>query len=155
MWKTPKVNWLPIDYYNIDDWQRVRSNLEHLRNWLIDMKSTMPPLLETDTGRGYNELPFVHLVNNMEQNLANLQETFGVDFTEDTAQRTWYERLDIMYKNNPTYADWNRWETILKLVYESLQYIDTYVFTPISSTCHCGSERTLIRFSRGRELYER
>lgn len=150
MWTTPKVNWQSTDYYNIEDWQRVRSNLEHLHTWLQNLKASGPPLLETDTGRGYNELPYVYLVNNMEENLANLQETFGVNFVEDVARKTWYDRLDIMYESNPTYADWNRWETILKRVYESIQYIDTYIFSTISGTCYSGSERTLIRFSRGR-----
>lgn len=150
MWTAPKVNWRSIDYYNIEDWKRVRSNLEHLYTLLKNSNTSGPPLLETDTGREYDELPYVHLVNNMEKNLANLQETFGVSFTEDVAQRTWYDRLDIMYTSNPTYQDWNRWENILRLVYESLQYIDTYIFSPVSNTCYCGSDRTLIRFSRGR-----
>lgn len=150
MWTQPKVNWKSIDYYNIEDWQRVRSNLEHLYSWMMNAGLGPKPLLITDTGRGYAELPYVHLVNNMEQNLANLQETFGVSFIEDVAQKTWYERLDIMYSSNPSYSDWNRWEIILMRVYESIQYIDTYIFSQISGTCHSGSERTLIRFSRGR-----
>lgn len=152
MWTTPKVDWKATDYYNIEDWQRVRNNLEYLRDWLQNLKTSGPPLLETDTGRGYNELPYVHLVNNMEENLAELQEILGVSLTEDVARKTWYDRLDIMYAGNPTYQDWNRWENILLLVYMSIQYIDTYVFTPISGTGYCGSDRTLIRFSRGREL---
>lgn len=150
MWSQAKVNWKSIDYFNIEDWQRIRSNLEHVCNWIQNTGVGHITLLDTDTGRGYAELPYVHLVNNMEQNLANLQEIFGVDFTEDVAQKTWYDRLDMMYSSNPTCADWNRWETILMRVYESIQYIDTYVFTPISGTCNCGSERTLLRFSRGR-----
>lgn len=150
MWTQPKVNWRSIDYFNIEDWQRIRNNLEHLRNWMLNAGLVPKPLLDTDTGRGYEELPYVHLVNNMEMNLANLQETFGVSFTEDVAQRTWYERLDMMYSRNPSYSDWNRWETILLRVYESIQYIDTYIFSQISGTCHSGSERTLLRFSRGR-----
>lgn len=150
MWTQSKVNWRATDYFNIEDWQRIRSNLEHLRGWMLSAGLEPKPLLETDTGRGYEELPYVHLVNNMETNLANLQETFGVSFTEDVAQKTWYERLDMMYRSNPSYADWNRWETILLRVYESIQYIDTYIFSPIGGTCYSGSERTLIRFSRGR-----
>lgn len=150
MWSTPKVNWKQTDFYNIEDWQRVRSNLAYLRDWIQRAGLGNLNLLITDTGRGYEELPYVHLVNNMEANLASLREIFGVDFTEDVAQRTWYVRLDIMYKSNPTYRDWNRWELILKRVYESIQYIDAYVFAPISDTCYCGSDRTLIRFSRGR-----
>lgn len=150
MWSTPKVNWKQTDFYNIEDWQRVRNNLAYLRDWIQSAGLGTVNLLITDTGRGYAELPYVHLVNNMEENLASLRETFGVNFTEDVARKTWYERLDIMYSSNPTYRDWNRWETILLRVYESIQYIDTYVFTPISGTCRCGSERTLIRFSRGR-----
>lgn len=152
MWTQPKVDWKSTDYYNIEDWRRVRTNLEYLHSWLLDLKAAVPPLLETDTGREYDELPYVHLVNNMEENLANLQETFGVDFTEDVARKTWYDRLDIMYKSNPTYQDWNRWEIILQLVYESMQYIDTYIFSAISGTGYCGSSRTVLRFSRGRAL---
>ena len=150
MWTTPKVNWKPTDYYNIEDWQRVRSNLEHLRNWLQNHKVTVPTLLQTDTGRGYAELPYVHLVNNMEKNLATLRELLGVDFTEDVAQKTWYDRLDSRYEVNPTCLDWTRWELILLLVHNVIQYIDTYVFQPTSGTCYCGSVRTLARFSRGR-----
>ena len=150
MWIQPKVDWRSVDYFNIEDWRRIRSNLEHLRSWMLAAGLRLKPLLDTDSGRGYEELPYVHLVNNMEKNLASLQETFGVSFTEDVAQRTWYERLDIMYSSNPSYIDWNRWETILSRVYESIQYIDTYIFSTISGTCRSGSERTLIKFSRGR-----
>lgn len=150
MWIASKVDWKSTDYFNIEDWQRVRSNLEHIRDWLQSSGMISAPLLETDTGRVYDELPYVHLVNNMEVNLAKLRETFGVAFTEDVAQKTWYDRLDIMYTSNPTYADWNRWETILQLIYESLQYINTYIFTSVSGTCYCGSARTEAKFSRGR-----
>lgn len=150
MWDTPKVDWESTDYYNIEDWHRVRNNLEHLRTWLQDFGFPRLILLETDTGRKYNELPYVHLINNMERNLANLRELLGVDFTEDIDQKTWYGRCNEMYKSNPTYQDWNRWERILLLVYECIKYLDTYIFSPISNTCFCGSERTLIRFSRGR-----
>ena len=150
MWSAPKVDWKPYDYFNIEDWQRIRNNLEHVCSWILNAWQTQVPLLDTDTGRGYEELPYVHLVNNMEENLAELQATFDVSFTEDVARKTWYERLDIMYRSNPTYQDWNRWETILLRVYESIQYIDTYVFTPICGACRCGSERTLLRFSKRR-----
>ncbi len=150
MWTAPKVNWKSIDYYNIDDWQRVRNNLEHLRNILLKKGVPVSNLLVTDTGKGATELPYVHLVNNMETNLAKLREAFGTDFTEDVSQRTWYERLDVLYTSNPSYRDWNRWELILQRVYESIQYIDTYVYTPVSGTCRCGSERTLLIFPRKR-----
>lgn len=150
MWTTPKVDWKSTDFYNIEDWRRVRSNLEHLRSILIERGTEVTTLLPTDTGKGYTELPYVHLVNNMETNLAELREAFGTDFTEDVSRKTWYARLDHMYISNPTYKDWNRWEIILLRINESIQYIDTYVFTPISGTCRSGSERTLLRFSRGR-----
>ena len=150
MWITPKVDWKSTDYYNIEDWKRVRSNLEHLWSWITINRVSNQSLLQTDTGRNRNELPYVHLINNMEQNLSYLQSVFGVNFTENVAQRTWYSRLDALYTSNPDFNDWNRWEMILKRVYESIQYIDTYVFSSISGTCYSGSERTLIRFSRGR-----
>lgn len=150
MWITPKDSWRPVDFYNIEDWKRVRTNLEHIHSWLQALKVTVPALLPTDSGKEYDEMPYVHLVNNMEQNLATLLLVFGTDFVGGVAPKVWYERLDEMYTSNPTYEDWNRWEYILKCVYESIQYIDTYVFTPVSGSCYCGSERTLIRFSKGR-----
>lgn len=150
MWTQPKVNWKSTDYFNIEDWQRIRANFEHLRNWMLDAGFGKTLFLGTELGLGCAEIPYIMLVNNMESNLASLREIFGVSFTEDVAQKTWYARLDAMYTGNPTFADWNRWETILLRVHESIQYIDTYVFTPISGTCSCGSERTLLRFSRGR-----
>ena len=150
MWIAPKVNWKSTDYYNIEDWQRVRSNLEHIHSWIQSAGFCSKDLLATDAGQNYEALPYVYLVNNMESNLANLREAFGVDFTEDVAQKTWYERLSIMYSSNPTYKDWNRWETILKRIYESIQYIDNYVYTPVSGTCYSGADRVLLRFSRGR-----
>lgn len=150
MWLTPKVNWKSVDYYNIEDWKRVRSNLEHLWSWMEINRIVSQSLLVTDTGKNREEFPYVYLVNNMEQNLANLRNVFGVNFTEDVVRKTWYARLDALYSTNPNYTDWNRWEIILKRVYESIEYIEAYTFTPISGTCKCGSERTLIRFSRGR-----
>lgn len=150
MWSEPKIDWKSADFYNIEDWQRIRSNLEHIRTWFHDNGWAELTLLETETGRGYAELPYVHLANNMETNLATLRQIFGVDFTEDVAQRTWYDRLDSMYTSNPTCNDWNRWELVLLRVYESIQYIEAYVFAAISGACRSGSDRTVIRFSRGR-----
>ena len=80
MWLTPKTDWRSVDYYNIEDWQRVRNNLEHIRSWLATIKVSGLSLLDTDAGSESNAMPFVHIVNNMEQNLANLQNMFGVDF---------------------------------------------------------------------------
>lgn len=150
MWSEPKTNWRSIDYYNIEDWQRVRSNLEHIHSWLEEHKVSGLSLLETSDSEDCNAMPFVHFVNNMEQNLENLQKLFGTDFTGDVERKVWYARLDEMYSSNPTYLDWNRWEYVLLCIYESIQYIDTYIFTPISGASRCGSERTLIRFSKGR-----
>lgn len=150
MWLEPKVNWKATDYFNLEDWRRIRSNLEHIWSWIEDNRVVTQALLETDTGKGRDELPYVYLVNNMESNLSYLQNVFGVNFTENVARKTWYARLSSLYTSNPDYNDWIRWEMILKRVYESIQYIDTYIFTPISGTCYSGSERTRIRFSRGR-----
>lgn len=150
MWSPPKLDWKSTDYYNIEDWQRVRSNLEHLYNWLQELRSAEPILRQTDGGRGIDELPYVQFVNNLEKNLEGLQKALLSTVPEDFEPKIWYERLDIQYRGNPTSEDWNRWETILQHVYNMIQYIDTYVFLPISGTCRCGSERTLIRFSRGR-----
>lgn len=150
-WQTPKIDWRITDYYNIEDWHRVRGNLEYIWQW-ISNKHRAPKrmLLKTDNGRLCNEIPYVDLVNNMEFNLAYLQEVFGTPFVEDVAQKTWHARLDAMYSANPTYRDWIRWEVILKRVQESIDYIDTYLYSIISGTCYSGSDRTLIRFSRGR-----
>jgi len=121
MWFTPKTNWKETDYYNIDDWDRVCSNLEYLHSCLIDLEISIPSLLETNTGRGFNELPYVHLINNMEENLNNLLNSLNIEITENIQRKIWYDRMDIMYESNPNYQDWNRWENILLLAYKEIQ----------------------------------
>lgn len=150
MWLTPKTNWKSSDFYNIEDWQRVCTNLEHLCSWMHSLGLTVPKLLEMNVGEGYNALPYVHLVNNLEENLESLQRVFGTSLSRDVSKKTWYDRMDDRYGSNPTYQDWNRWESILLMVYESLQYIETASYSIISGTCYSGSERTLSRFSRRR-----
>ena len=31
-WIPPKTNWTPEDYFNVSDWDRIRGNLEYLRD---------------------------------------------------------------------------------------------------------------------------
>lgn len=150
MWLTPKTNWRSSDFFNIEDWQRICTNLDHLCSWMHDLGLTVPTLLDMNVGADCNAMPYVHHVNNLEENLASLQRVFGTDFQEDVSKKIWYARKDANYTSNPTYQDWNRWERILLLVYESLQYIETANFSIISGTCYSGSERTLLRFSRRR-----
>lgn len=150
-WQTPKIDWKSSDFYNIEDWHRVRNNLEHIWTWITNKHRAPTKMLrKTDNGRMLNEIPYVDLVNNMEFNLGYLQEIFGTVFLEDTHQTTWYARLDAMYNSNPTYQDWTRWEVILKRVQESIDYIDTYAFAAVSGAFYSGNGRTLMRFSRGR-----
>lgn len=70
MWQTPKVNWESSDYFNVEDWERIRKNLEYLRDFAVmffDTFSLLPTSAKTVTDWLYaNDL------NALESNLETI-----------------------------------------------------------------------------------
>lgn len=147
---TPKTDWVSTDYYNIEDWERIRDNLTFINDWFLEHKWPSVVLESMATSRGINALPTVELVNRLERNLQALYETTGIPITEWRDSKTWYGRLDALYSANPTYDDWNRWEELAKRLKESIDYVSTYLYQRISGTFYLGNNIRVQLMSRGR-----
>lgn len=149
-WSTPKVDWVATDHFNIEDWERVRDNLIFINDWFKAHNWPSSVLQSMATSRGINALPSVQLVNRLEANLTLIHSTTGIPITEWRDSKTWRARLDALYSDNPTYDDWNRWETLAKRLRESIDYVATYLYQRISGTFYAGNNIRIQHFSRGR-----
>lgn len=150
-WSTPKVTWQATEFYNTEDWDRVRNNLIYCNQWFIDHNYPSVQLNPLVLDRGRAELPTPILVNKLEDNLKMLYDIFGVPFTEWQPREYWYGRLEGLYSRNPNYTDWNRWEQLPKRIKESLDYIETYFWHRVSGTFKCGNYNRIVQLlSRGR-----
>ena len=147
---TTKTDWSPSDFYNIEDWERLRDNLISINSWFRSHNWPKVNLTSMAASRGINSLPSVQLINRLEANIKNMYETTGIPITEFRDSKTWYSRLDSLYSENPTYDDWNRWEMFAKRLKESIDYVDTYLYRRTCGTFYSGNNYRLQLFSRGR-----
>lgn len=62
MWITPKTTWLPTDYINTDDYNRIQGNLAHIANELNIV-------IQAYESQSYTDLPYAEKWNIAEDNL--------------------------------------------------------------------------------------
>lgn len=115
-WITPKTNWVATDYFNIGDWERVRSNLLSLQAYLEELALGSFEVQSLDTPRGINSLPTSELINRLERSLNSAYSLVQNAIPGWQATVTWYARLDSRYLRNPAFTDWNRWEESIEQV---------------------------------------
>lgn len=145
-WQLPKTDWKISDYYNLTDWLRLIHNVEYLgENLNVSVDTTLLYI-----GRGYAEMLYVSTVNALERYLQRLIQATDIEAPAYVFTTTWHAIRDDMYTRNPNYTDWNRWEQVVEWVYGVVDYRNNYKYSVISGTCYAGSDRTLLRFSRGR-----
>lgn len=146
----PKTSWAPIDYFNVEDWNRVVDNLIFVNDWFKLHNWPSAALQSMSLDRGQNSLPYVDLINRLEQNLQRVYEITGINFTEWRNSKTWYARLETQYHSNPNYDDWNRWEQLSKNLMESINYVTVYLHQRISGTFYASADYRIQMLSRGR-----
>lgn len=147
-----KIDWTSSDYMNASDYQNISYNLEDIWNEL-KFSYYIPGNSNPKDMHAVNSvlnIPYVHFINNLEQNLQMILDTMNIEYVEQFFTKTWYARLDENYKENPTFADWNRWELILIAAMLSINYTYEYAYGTPSGTFYAGGFRTLKHFSRGR-----
>ena len=150
-WQVPKTDWKFTDYYNVQDLERVRDNLLYLQQQLVSLGYYSPELNEISTSNSYKTLPTVQLINMLEQNLQTIADTLGTWVDSVWGGReTWVSILSANYMRNPNSGDWNRWEQLTQVVYDSIQYLNVYLHYRIAGTFYAGSNNLVQTFSRGR-----
>ena len=87
MWRTPKTDWHPDDFFNLEDYRRIKENLEYLQGYAYHLY----PTIEMQEMRAFfsrQDLPRAYDFNHFEENLERIN--FG-SFSLDIGDTLEYE----------------------------------------------------------------
>lgn len=114
MWRQPKTDWQPSDYFNIGDYNRIKENLNEIRKQALIL---WPDFSFEDMGedKTYVDYGFyADEINRFESNIDHIcSEVFPFAVGE---RKTFYE--------NQPFIDWkelNRIEEACRLIYGNIQ----------------------------------
>lgn len=114
MWTNPKTDWVSTDFFNLSDYNRIKNNIDYLREKALELYIDFP---FEDMGvdkTSYAQYPYADEFNALEDNLESLrQNTFLFD---DSAPKQWYEN-----QRTPNYEDFNRLERACLLFKEGFE----------------------------------
>lgn len=120
-----KTDWFITDYVNYYDWNRIESNILDLAQYLQSIEYIVPtPSVVTD--RTVHSVPFLSMINRIENNLGAIHTAFGMDPPTYLAQKQWVGGQGF------TYEDANRLEN-------NTQIMKTYGQLIVQSYRYCGS----------------
>lgn len=114
MWQTPKTDWQESDFFNVEDYNRIKGNLNEIRAQAVIL---WPEFSLEDMGadKTYEDYSFyADEINRFETNVGRIcagTYPFAVG-----NQKTFYD--------NQPFIDWqelNRLESACKLIYDNLQ----------------------------------
>ena len=115
-YQIPKTNWKPTDFFNVEDYNRIKGNIKEVHALAV---TVYPSFLIEDMGGDatYVTIPRAEDFNHFETNLCRIRD------------RTYpfFEGKPPMWCPNqpaPSYKDFNRWEQNLKIMYDSLYWQD-------------------------------
>lgn len=134
-WTTPKVDWTSQDYYSTVAWNRVRTNMQEVAQLCPTIDKPEPVILDISISRGSFSLPYVSLVNALEQSLLNISNALDDPLIAHFNKVTWYARKSSNYTHNPSYQDWIRWEQFLLTAYTAISLMDKFNYVCAEITC--------------------
>lgn len=113
-WLEPKTDWQASDFFNIQDYNRIKGNLNEIRTMALTMWPDFS-FEEMGTDKTYEDYGFyADEINKFEENLEHIcQGTFPFDIGEK----------QIFYDNQP-FIDWrelNRIEEACRLIYSNIR----------------------------------
>lgn len=77
MWREPKTDWSPNDFFNLEDYQRIKENLEYLHGYAYHLFPTIE-IAEMRVRASRLDLPRAYDFNRFENNLEVINSnTFG------------------------------------------------------------------------------
>lgn len=113
MWVNPKTNWNVLDYFNIEDYNRIKGNIEYL----MELSSSMYRLTGgVDMGadkRSPEEYYYADEINALTENLECISQT--ILFVDIGERITYYENGAFI-----AWDDLNRIESATMRLYELL-----------------------------------
>jgi hypothetical protein len=120
-WIQPKTNWqggsvngvYTGDYFNLADYNRIKNNLQELRNMAIKLYPEFSVVTGADW-KDYNIIPLPKHFNQLEENLEKIRKNTYPFKTG--AKKTYYGNVAAI-----DFAELNRLESATLLIYENLK----------------------------------
>lgn len=109
----PKINWKSTDFFNIEDYNRIKDNIKEVHALAV---TVYPSFLIEDMGGDvtYISIPRAEDFNHFEDNLIKIRDrTFPF--------AAGGKRLWIANNPAPSYKDFNRWEKLIKIMHDNLK----------------------------------
>jgi len=114
MWQTPKTNWKEGDFFNIEDYNRIKGNINEIRSQALLLWPDFT-FEEMGTDKTYEDYGFyADEINRFETNLDYI--CAGTYAFKIGSRQTFYE--------NQPFIDWeelNRVEEACRLIYSNIQ----------------------------------
>lgn len=111
-WQTPKTNWQATDFFNIEDWNRIVGNIEYVKSLCPELYPEFS-IADMNT-KTYSDYLYAREINTIESNIYKINSsTFPIGASE---QKKWVSNAKA-----PSYEDFNRWESIILRIKESLE----------------------------------
>ena len=94
MWIQPKTNWQPEDYFNIDDYNRIKGNLNELKSLALVVWPNVP-FEEMGADKTYSDYGFyADEINRFEMNVDHIRDaTVPLEMGE---KQTFYENQSFI-----------------------------------------------------------
>ncbi len=112
MWETPKTDWKANDYLNIQDYNRIKNNLDYIRSMALELYTDIP-YEDMGVDKTYNDYYYADEINRLEGNLESLNANTFPRPIGDTV---------TFYPNQPfiNYVELNRLEKGINTMYQGL-----------------------------------
>lgn len=111
-WQTPKTDWKPSDFFNAEDWNRIVGNIEYTKSLCAELYPDFS--INSMNIKTYSDYLYAKEINALENNIYKINSStypLKVD-----GQKNW-----VSNANAPSYVDFNRWESIILRLKESLE----------------------------------
>lgn len=112
-WTTPKTDWVPTDYFNIEDYNRMIGNIAHLKSLADELFCGFPSIADMGSEKSYASLIYAREMNVIETNLDLICKN---SYRFDIGNPTTYQAN----RSTPLWSEFNRIESACLLLYNTL-----------------------------------
>lgn len=112
MWVEPKTEWKAADYFNIEDYNRIKNNLNYLKEMALELYTEFP-FSNMGEDKTYSDFYYPDEINLFESNLESINTHTFHRSIGDT--KTFYENQPFI-----DYGELNRIESGILKIYKGL-----------------------------------
>lgn len=151
---TPVLDWLPNEYLNVADWNRIYSNSDYVHDLLLSLIGVDLDFNELSTATTAWIITVEDELNPMLENIETMRlwaETYIAGLVDDPAFVEVKDDWTAGHQQTaPNYTHANSWEKVMDLLNDALiAYTAAAVRKPVCGVATCGSGLTQQNSWRG------